>query len=126
MKKNIYAFLIVLIVFSHSLSAQVIQFNNPSFEGTPQPHVTPPGWDICMPGVTPDTQPGSWGITLPPSDGNSYVGLVYSASIAWQEGVGAKFIISSGCRKPLFFYHRFGYSGFSRPCNRNPSSAMVC
>ena len=62
--------------------------NNPSFEGPPQPHVTPPGWDICMPGVTPDTQPGSWGITLPPTNGSTYLGLVHDPSISWQEGAG--------------------------------------
>ena len=62
--------------------------NNPSFEGPTQPHVTPPGWDICMPGTTPDTQPGSWGITLPPTNGSSYLGLVHDPSITWQEGAG--------------------------------------
>jgi len=66
----------------------ILTVNNPSFEGTPQPHVTPTGWDICMPGVTPDTQPGFWGQTLPPSDGGSYIGLVYQPSSGWQEGAG--------------------------------------
>lgn len=66
----------------------ILTVNNPSFEGTPAPHVTPPGWDICMPGVTPDTQPGSWGVALPPSNGSSYIGLVYAPSIPWQEGAG--------------------------------------
>ena len=59
---------------------------NPSFEGTANPHVTPPSWDICMPGVTPDTQPGSWGITLPSSNGSTYIGLVHQVSASWQEG----------------------------------------
>jgi len=62
--------------------------NNPSFEGTPQPHITPAGWDICLPGFTPDTQPGSWTITLPASNGNTYLGLVQDPSIPWQEGAG--------------------------------------
>ncbi|MEI6765739.1 MAG: PKD domain-containing protein [Bacteroidota bacterium] len=66
----------------------VLTVNNPSFEGPQAPHITPPGWDICMPGVTPDTQPGSWGITLPPSNGNSYLGLVHQSSSNWQEGAG--------------------------------------
>lgn len=62
--------------------------NNPSFEGTPQPHITPTGWDICLPGFTPDTQPGSWTITLPASNGNTYLGLVQDPGIPWQEGAG--------------------------------------
>jgi len=41
-----------------------------------------------MPGVTPDTQPGSWGITLPPTNGSTYLGLVHDPSISWQEGAG--------------------------------------
>ena len=88
MKKTILSFLIAQLLFATTILAQVITFQNPSFEGTPQPHVTPPGWDVCMPGVTPDTQPGSWGISLSPSNGNSYIGLVYAPSINWQEGVG--------------------------------------
>ncbi len=88
MKKSIYIFTVILMIAINSITAQVVQFQNPSFEGTPQPHVLPTGWSICMPGVTPDTQPGSWGINLTPSDGNSYVGLVYQPSTGWQEGAG--------------------------------------
>jgi gliding motility-associated-like protein len=91
MKKIIYSALILLNslqIFGQCGTGPVLTVNNPSFEGTPQPHVTPPGWDICMPGVTPDTQPGSWGCTLPPSNGSSYIGLVYAPSINWQEGAG--------------------------------------
>ncbi|MEI6124608.1 MAG: PKD domain-containing protein [Bacteroidota bacterium] len=83
----------VFVLFIHGIvkaqcSGTVLTVNNPSFEGTPQPHVTPPGWDICMPGLTPDTQPGSWGVTLPASNGSSYIGLVYAPSINYQEGAG--------------------------------------
>ncbi len=78
---------VLLLSTANSLSAQVIQFQNPSFEGTPGPHIAPPGWTICQPGNTPDTQPGSWGISLPASDGNTYVGLVDQASSNWHEGI---------------------------------------
>ncbi len=88
MKKSIYIFTILLMIAINSITAQIIQFQNPSFEGTPQSHVLPPGWSICLPHETPDTQPGSWGINLPPSNGNSYVGLVYQPSTGWQEGAG--------------------------------------
>ncbi len=91
MKKTLL--LLVLLITLHTITnAQCggtpLTVNNPSFEGTPQPYITPTGWDICMPGVTPDTQPGSWGCTLPPSNGSSYLGLVYQPSTGWQEGAG--------------------------------------
>jgi hypothetical protein len=82
--------LLILIGLTYKASAQcgisILTVNNPSFEGTPQPHVTPPLWDICNIGTTPDVQPNSWGVTLPPYDGNSYVGFVDAASLGWHEG----------------------------------------
>ena len=90
--KKIWLLLVISIVnYSTHLFAQCsgtqLNWQNPSFEGTPgTPHVTPPLWDICQPGCTPDTQPGCWSITLPPSNGNSYIGLVDGASINWHEG----------------------------------------
>ena len=56
---------------------------NPGFEGPTGQHITPAPWSTC--GITPDTQPGQWGVTLPPSQGSSYVGFVYG-SASWQEG----------------------------------------
>src|SRR5687768_1205445 len=73
-------------LFSQCVQAPVLNFVNPSFEGVPQPHVTPGPWSICMPGQTPDTEPGSWGITMPPTDGSTYLGLVHQESTGWQEG----------------------------------------
>lgn len=55
---------------------------NPSFEGTAQPHVLPPSWNNCN-GTTSDTQPGSWGVTLPPTNGSTYIGLV--SAQGWDE-----------------------------------------
>jgi len=86
---SLFFFSLLITIKAYSQCGVVpLTVNNPSFEGTPQPHVTPPGWDICMPGLTPDTQPGSWTITLPPSNGSSYLGLVHDPSISWQEGAG--------------------------------------
>jgi len=67
---------------------------NPSFEGPRQAHQTPGPWQTCQVGQTPDTQPGNWGVTLAPSNGNSYLGLVAqyannnpnSGQLVWQEG----------------------------------------
>lgn len=85
-----YLLFITVILFARLYSfgqcgGPTLTVNNPSFEGSPAPHVTPPQWDICQPGVTPDTQPGSWGISLPPYDGSSYIGLVWGGS-SWVEG----------------------------------------
>lgn len=76
---------------TRSASAQcvtqpTINFVNPSFEGTPGPNLTPAPWTECMPGQTPDTQPGSWGVTLPATNGSTYLGLVAEPSANWQEG----------------------------------------
>jgi gliding motility-associated-like protein len=59
---------------------------NPSFEGPQQPHVTPSPWTNCQPSQTPDTQPGNWGVSLPPTNGSSYLGLVNQVSANWKEG----------------------------------------
>ncbi len=73
-------------IFSQCNPAPVINFVNPSFEGTAQPHITPSPWTECMSGQTPDTQPGDWGVTLPATNGNTYLGLVAQPSAGWQEG----------------------------------------
>jgi hypothetical protein len=83
--KKILLFLLI-IAGSIASQSQIINLVNPSFEGNPAPHVVPPPWNICM-GLTPDTQPGSWGITLPASNGNTYIGLVHEDPPAWEEGV---------------------------------------
>ncbi len=119
MKKVFYA-LSVLLIFCSSITFAQIQFQNPSFEGTPQPHITPAGWDICMPGVTPDTQPGSWGITLPPSNGSSYLGLVYASSINWQEGAG------QDLTTPLVAGNIYSFSlDLATPTSADPSTGIV-
>jgi len=76
-----------------------INFVNPSFEGTPgSPGITPSPWTECMllpdgSPQTPDTQPGSWGVSLPPANGVSYIGLVEEASAGWQEGAAEQLAI---------------------------------
>lgn len=85
-------FITISILISGALSNRALgqctfltelQFVNPSFEGPLGAHITPAPWSTCS--ITPDTQPGSWGVTLPPSEGNSYVGFVYGGP-GWQEG----------------------------------------
>jgi len=91
MKTNALLLTIVCSFWHHLLLAQctpapVLNFTNPSFEGPTNAHQTPGPWSTCMSGQTPDTQPGNWGVTLPPSNGNSYLGLIHQASTGWQEG----------------------------------------
>ena len=80
---------VVLIIFSAQVGFSQcnelipLEVINPGFEGSTGPHITPAPWSTC--GITPDTQPGSWGVTQAPSEGNSYVGFVYG-SASWQEG----------------------------------------
>jgi len=91
MKKKLHLSLFLLslcnVIFSQNLVVQ-----NPSFEGTPAAHITPPLWGICMPGKTPDTQPGIWGVSLPPSDGSSYIGMCHEQSGSWQEGASQELL----------------------------------
>ncbi|MBX2949668.1 MAG: PKD domain-containing protein [Crocinitomicaceae bacterium] len=66
-----------------SPQGEQLQVINPSFEGPPGAHITPAPWSTCN--ITPDTQPGSWGVNLPASEGNTYVGFVQGGP-AWLEG----------------------------------------
>jgi hypothetical protein len=89
MKKNLLTLLALsCFCFTLATAQTTVTFQNPSFEGTPgTANAPPPYWNACLPGYTPDTQPGVWNITLPPSQGNSYLGLVHQISGSWQEGV---------------------------------------
>ena len=98
MKKLFTFFMLLMIIVVQGFPQGVISFQNPSFEGTPTPHITPPLWTACMPGYTPDTQPGSWGINIPASNGSTYLGLTHDSSANWQEGAaqGLSFPIVPG------------------------------
>jgi len=80
--------LCLLIAAFPAHAQQQLTVNNPSLEGTPAAHTVPSPWAICMPGRTPDTQPGQWGITQPASHGNTYISCLYSGSGSspWVEG----------------------------------------
>lgn len=86
------AFVLAVISFSSTKSfnqcptAVTLSVQNPSFEGTPQAHVTPSPWTNCLWNQTPDTQPGSWGVTLPATNGSTYLGMVHESASGWQEG----------------------------------------
>ncbi|MCB2219376.1 MAG: gliding motility-associated C-terminal domain-containing protein [Bacteroidetes bacterium] len=59
---------------------------NPSFEGIPAPATAPPGWQICTPvWSTPDIQPGNFNVYMPPSDGNTYLGMTARNDFTWED-----------------------------------------
>jgi hypothetical protein len=67
----------MLLGLLHSFIDSSAQFlSNPSFEGQRGTNAIPPGWSVCELNSTPDTQPGAWGETQSPSDGNSFTSLV--------------------------------------------------
>lgn len=83
LKATIAILFVAISNFGWTQCSQAL-WQNPSFEG-PQPaqaHVLPPSWNNCN-GTTSDTQPGNWGVTLPPTNGSTYIGLV--AVPGWQE-----------------------------------------
>lgn len=83
MNKNLLLFY-VLLLFKLTCNGQYLV--NPSFEGTPQPNIPPPGWQICNTSTsTPDVQPGNFGVYLPPSNGNTYLGMTSRLDFTWED-----------------------------------------
>ncbi len=80
-----WLFFIFFVLFL-SLEGLCQYLPNPSFEGTPQPEIPPPGWAICTPGnSTPDVQPGNFGVYLAASDGNTYLGMAARDDNTWED-----------------------------------------
>jgi len=79
-------FLLVLPLLAVAQKDAPILFVNPSFEDLPRSGVPPTGWSDCGPrGETPpDVQPGQFGVTLAPSNGQSYLGLVVRDNETWE------------------------------------------
>lgn len=77
MKNNILLIILLFLPFT-IYSQQIIEFDNSSFEGTPIPHQVPSPWTICY--GSPDTQPGTWGITQTPSDGDTYISFLHGGT----------------------------------------------
>jgi len=73
-----------LLWFGFSVQAQQSCYQNPSLEGPSQPHVVPALWQACY--GSPDTHPGQWGFTQPPSNWNSYLDALYGVYRSNREG----------------------------------------
>ena len=97
--------LIIFILLPILTHAQLTVINGELEGFPPQAGVVPFPWTTCMPIVgggfcTPDTQPGVWGITTPPSEGTSYAGIAHRTSDGWQEGFSQELsspMIANGC-----------------------------
>ncbi|PTX22202.1 gliding motility-associated-like protein [Pontibacter mucosus] len=78
MKTNLLARIILLLALTFTSNKGYAQLiTNPSFESTPTgQNYIPSSWTKCHYYSTPDTQPGGWNVTTPPSHGSSYLGLV--------------------------------------------------
>ncbi len=83
--KNV-AFLLALPLLAIAQKDTPIMLVNPSFEDLPRAGQQPNGWNDCGPrGETPpDVQPGWFGVTLAPSNGQSYLGLVVRDNETWE------------------------------------------
>lgn len=62
-----------IFFFNFSLAQKIL---NPSFEGIPEMAKCPPSWFSFGQKSTPDTQPGSFKVTNPASDGKTYLSMV--------------------------------------------------
>jgi gliding motility-associated-like protein len=87
MRRNLLLLLICPALAAPLAAQTQLCFQNPSLEGTSQPHVVPAPWQNCY--GSPDTQPGQWGITQPASNGNTYVSFLQSgwSSNGYTEGM---------------------------------------
>ena len=93
--------LLILSVIPFISISQSLTVINPSFEGPVGAGITPAPWFTCMNFQTPDTQPGNWGVTLPASEGATYLGFVEDFSMAWQEGATQELVDEADPTSPL-------------------------
>jgi gliding motility-associated-like protein len=109
---------IVFILLPFITNAQDIKLANPSLEGTSAEAKTPASWFITD--RTPDIQPGIYNISLPASEGTSYVGMYADYSL--QEGMsqqltqkldsGKTYYISFDLAYPPTYYQTITYGSF--------------
>ncbi len=107
-----------LTMLSTSMTGQIIQLENPSFEGEARDAVMPLNWHACSEGTTPDLLPGPWGVYNEPSDGDTYLGLITRENFSWE-------VIGQRLREPLVkgncyvfaldLSHSDLYSGYNNP-----------
>ncbi|MEP7320996.1 MAG: hypothetical protein ABI761_03715 [Saprospiraceae bacterium] len=101
-----------------TLHSQSITIFNSSFEGESRDAVNPIGWIGCEDGTTPDILPGPWGVYLPASEGQTYMGLIVRKNGTW-ECVGQRLPLllkESNCYFfKLMLAHSVTYNGYNKP-----------
>jgi len=77
--------LLILFYFAVTISeAQIVP--NGSFDGVAgTKHFPPNSWNVCNTTSTPDIMPGCWGVSLAPSEGDSYLNLVVKENGVMEE-----------------------------------------
>lgn len=85
-KLQYLAFFLALPLLAVAQKDAPILLVNPSFEDLPRAGQQPNGWSDCGPRseTPPDVQPGQFGVTLAPSNGQSYLGLVVRDNETWE------------------------------------------
>lgn len=113
--------LVIFILISTLVGAQdtqIIRLNNASFEGEHKDATCPVGWVICTERSTPDILPGVWGVYTPPSDGDTYVGLITREDGSF-ESIGQRLSSPANVGQCYQFTidvaHSPTYSGYSQP-----------
>ncbi len=101
------------------LAPKLPQWQNPSFEGTPQesaPNLL--GWSPLDTRSTPDILPGPWGVSTPPLDGATYMGLTTRSDYTW-EAVAQPLdapLLQNYCYKfSLYLARSASYVGYNQP-----------
>jgi len=99
---------------------QIIRLKNPSFEDPPRAGKPPTSWYDCgFPGESPpDIQPGEFGATKAPYDGNSYLGLVVRDNDSWER-------ISQRLSKPILADQCYSFSMFLARSNIYLSASQL-
>ena len=87
MKKFLFVLFIFALIFQTGYAQIPACWANPGIEGPLVAHNVPAPWVRCF--GSPDTQPGQWGITMAPSQGNSYVSFLHSgwSATGYNEGM---------------------------------------
>ena len=85
---RLYLLFVLFFLASCSLWAQ-FNLDNSSFEDTPRDATVPTGWYQVKMGSTPDILPGFWDVDTPPSEGNTYIGLITREDGSW-ESIGQR------------------------------------
>jgi hypothetical protein len=95
------------------------RLKNPSFEGRPQeaaPYLE--GWAACNYTSTPDILPGFWGVTTPPFEGSTFIGLIVRNDNTWEsisQALDSPFLEGYCYRFSVALARSAAYSGYNTP-----------